>query len=326
MGPYPASRRCRRLGGDGCHPAIDAHSPSSLSAGHVSVPEYHDSAAYPDHQHLHHALPGIRHLPHRAFGHHPFPPLPERGLHQAHPAQRGDRAHGRGEGDLLLRAVRRGRELCGGHRDLRDPGGHQFYRYHQGSQQGGRGIGPFHPGRHAREADGHRCGSQRRVHQRGGGPQAPRGDLPGIRFLRRHGRCQQVRAGRCDRRHRHHLCQHLRGLHYRGDAAGDEPNGSRPELYHPDHRRRAGQPDSGPDHLHVRRYSGFPDRRDLGHWLGAVQAADLQASRHLGGFRHPSALRPHPGASLPALSLSLPGAGFFGLLSYPQPEACQRNG
>jgi flagellar biosynthesis protein FlhA len=52
----------------------------------------------------------------------------------------------------------------------------QFIVITQGRGTGGRGGGAFHPGRHAGQADGHRCRSQRRAHRGGRGPEAPGGD------------------------------------------------------------------------------------------------------------------------------------------------------
>jgi hypothetical protein len=57
-----------------------------------------------------------------------------------------------------------------------------------------RGQCPFHPGRHAGQADGHRRRPFGRRHHPAAGPGTARGSAPGIRLLRRHGRCQQVRA------------------------------------------------------------------------------------------------------------------------------------
>jgi flagellar biosynthesis protein FlhA len=93
------------------------------------------------------------------------------------------------------------RQLRGRFDRVHHPGGDQLHRDHQGLRAHCRGVGPLHPGRHARQADGHRRRPRRRPDRREGGQAPPRRGGRRGRVLRLHGRCLQVRARRRHRRH-----------------------------------------------------------------------------------------------------------------------------
>jgi flagellar biosynthesis protein FlhA len=91
-----------------------------------------------------------------------------------------------------------GNYVIGVHR-VRHPRDHQLHGHHQGLRPHRRGRRALHPRRHARQADGHRRRTERR-HDHGGRCMRRAEDRPGGGLLRRHGRRQQVRQGRCHRR------------------------------------------------------------------------------------------------------------------------------
>ena len=132
------------------------------------------------------------------------------------------------QGQPVRRAGHPGlRHLRGGHRrraGLRDRLHHlhhhhrrAVHRHHQGRHPRRRGGRPLHPGRPARQADGHRGGVQLGPDHRGGGH--PQEELPAARggLLRGHGRRLQVRLGQRQGRHPHHRDQHHRRHHRRHD-------------------------------------------------------------------------------------------------------------
>src|ERR1019366_5693352 len=125
--------------------------------------------------------------------------FPQHRFHPPHPPQRLCRPYHR---DLRQLCCARQLRRRPGH--FLDSGPDQFYRHHQGRRPHRRSRRPFHPGRHARQADGGGRRTQRRHDQRNRGPPAPPQGRAGSRFLRGHGRREQVCPRRRHRRHSHH--------------------------------------------------------------------------------------------------------------------------
>ena len=121
-----------------------------------------------------------------------------------------------GQGDRGLRPLPGRRQLRRRPRRVRDPGGHQLRRRHQGRRAHRRGRRALHPGRDAGQADGDRRRPERRPDRRGRGRAGAAPEIArGGRLLRLDGRCQQVRARRRRRRHPDPVHQHRRRLRHR---------------------------------------------------------------------------------------------------------------
>ena len=163
----------------------------------------------------------------------------------AHRADQGSHRRARGgPRHRCLRTVRRRRQLRRRHGGVHGAGDHQLRRDHQGRRAHLRSQRALHPGCDARPADGDRCRPECRHHHAGRGDRAPPRGARGGGFLRRDGRCEQVRARRCDRRHPGRLHQPVRRHHHRRRAARHVAGGRRPHLRAADHRRRPGGADS----------------------------------------------------------------------------------
>ena len=178
--------------------------------------QHHHVPGHPHGGHVRRPAPGIQRLPLHPADDHPVPPGAERGHHPPDPAlrrragARGGRAHGPG-----LRPVRGGRQLHHRPGGVPDPPGDPVHRHQPRLRAHRRSDRPLHPGRHARQADGHRRRPQRRLHRRDRGPPAAQGPGRRSQLLRGHGRRREVhpagRRGRPD----HPGGQHHRRHHHR---------------------------------------------------------------------------------------------------------------
>ena len=186
-----------------------------------------------------------------------------------------------------VRQFRHERQFRDRHRRLPDPGHHQFCRHHQrrGPHRRSRGAVPL--GRHARQADGDRRRSQCRPDQRQGSTAAAQNARRRIRFLRRHGRCLQIRPRRRHRRAPGRHDQYHRRHGHRHRAGRPELRRSRPHLYAAHRRRRPRHPDSGADRLDRRRPSGVESGRQRRRRQSAARPALRlsQGARHVGRRR-----------------------------------------
>ena len=157
----------------------------------------------------------LQRLPHAAAFRHALPPRPQHrdDARDPHPGRRGQ-PHQR------LRPIRRAGQLRHRPGDLHHPDDHQFHRHHQGRGPRRGSFRALHPGRHARQADEHRCRPQRRHHLRARGARPPQSHREGSRLLRRDGRREQVRPRRRHGGRAHHRHQPHRRLRHRHRADG----------------------------------------------------------------------------------------------------------
>ena len=157
--------------------------------------------------------------------------------------------------------VRRGAgrwQLRGRPGGVHHPRHHQLRGRHQGCGTRLRGQRTVHPGRHARQADGHRCGSERRSDQSGRGADPARRRWPRSRLLRGDGWRQQVCAGRRGGGHPDHDHQRPWRTGDRRRAARHGIFGGAARLHTARHWRRSGRADPlsdpvsrGGDHGHA---------------------------------------------------------------------------
>ena len=206
----PRRRRRRRAGrGDDDHPAAAVPARSRDHAEHLGrADDRHRDA-------LRAARARLLRLPEPPAAHHAVPARDQRVRHAPHAAARRRGPRRRGVRQLRRRRQRRRRpdHLLHPHRD--PVRGHHERR--RPRRRGGRAL---HARRHARQADGDRRRPQHGPDHRRGGAQAPRGDLPGGRLLRRDGRRLEVRQGRRHGGHPDHADQPRRRHRHRRHAAG----------------------------------------------------------------------------------------------------------
>jgi len=133
-----------------------------LVARHLLHAQHRTRAGGDDGGVLHAAPTGLLGVPHRAAAHHAAAFVAQRGLH---PCGAARRSHGPGcgrRGDRGLWPLLDRWQLRGRFHRVRDPGGDQLHRDHQGLGAHCRGVGPLHAGRHARQTDGDRRRPERR--------------------------------------------------------------------------------------------------------------------------------------------------------------------
>ncbi len=169
--------------------------------------------------------------------------LPARAQRVGHPPRAPARI--RGQGDRVVRSLRRRRIRRRRPRDLPHPHRDPVHRDHQRCRTRRRGRGSVHPRRHARKADGDRRRPQLRPHRRDRSEAPPQGDRRRSRLLRRDGRCVEVREGRRDRRHRDRDDQPHRRVRDRRVAEAHVVQRRGLALQLADRRRRAGRADPG---------------------------------------------------------------------------------
>ncbi|PRD39654.1 UNVERIFIED_CONTAM: hypothetical protein NCL1_01316 [Trichonephila clavipes] len=234
------------------HPAADPGAARHAGGAAADLParpvlhlQHHALADDPVRGDLRAAAHGLQRLPDRAAGRHAAAPGPERGL-DARGADGGPPGPGRRRpGHRGLRPLHHRRQFRGRHCGLRHSGDHQLHGGDQGRRPCLGSDRALHPRRHAGQADGHRRRPQRRHHLAGRSAQAPRRRAHRVRLLRCHGRRQQVRQGRCHRRHPDPAHQPGRWHGHRHDAARPERGDGGRILRAAQHRRRPGGADPG---------------------------------------------------------------------------------
>jgi len=220
----------------GGHPGTDGAAHPAVAAGHLLHAEHRRGADGDDGFGLHDPAAGLCRLSLGAAAHHADAPVAERGIHPRCIARRPHRPRSRRCRDRGLRPLPDRRQLRRRPDRVRHPGGDQLRRDHQGGRAHCRSVGPLHAGCHARQADGGGRRPQRRPDRRKGSQAPPRRSGRGSQFLRLHGRCLQVRARRCRRRHPDPLDQHHRRLRHRRAAARPVGQAGRRQLHPAGHR------------------------------------------------------------------------------------------
>ena len=208
----------------------------ALDAGHLLHAQHRGGVDRDDGGGLHEACPGLCGVPDRAAADDAAASGAQRRLHPGRADGGPHRTGGCGGGDRGVRHLPDRWQLRGRPDRVPDPGGDQLRRHHQGRGAHCRGWRTFHPGCDAGQADGHRRRPQRGAARREGGQAAPCRGGRGSRLLRQHGRCVQVRARRCDRRHPDPDHQHRRRFRHRHGPAWPVHGSSGRQLHHPGRR------------------------------------------------------------------------------------------
>ena len=245
-------RRPRGRHGDAAHPAPDGdHRPAHPV-------EHRVCAARPARDRVLAQGARVLELPDAAVVVHALPPRSER-LDDARNPRGCQRRRAR-EGVRRLRRSRRHRPRL---RDVPRHHDRAVPRRREGRRARRRGQRALHVGRDARQADVDRRADARRCDHRGRGPAKARRPQPPVDAVRKHGRRDEVREGRHDRRARHHRDQRRRRRHHRDGALRHPGGGCARDLRDADRRRRIGRADLCADHRdgrgrddHARRAGG----------------------------------------------------------------------